>query len=431
MTSASPYELQSGDIVVLDTPEEPERRLGSVIDGRWRLDRVVGSGGMGAVYRARHRNGRVAAIKIMHSKLAHRADLRERFFTEGRVANLIAHPGAVAVLDDGVTDEGEPFLVMELLEGETLWDRRLRDRATRDISEALIVTNQILEVLIVAHAAGVVHRDIKPENVFVTREGEIKILDFGVARLEPRTGPGSGRRSNTQQGDAVGTPAFMAPEQARGELTLVDARSDVWSVGATLFFMLTGRCVHQAVSPMDELLAAMNDPAPSLAEVAPDMPACLIALVDRALAYEPERRFRDAVSMQSAVQAAYTELCRAATPSLPDVEETTQSALGRPARSGVRRVVVGAALCAAAAGISLFPVPWTESAKEVLAALLERPASAVPAATSGVPAAPTTLVRAAGPLPPVPGEPARAPAGFAAEPNDDAEIIPVRTDASR
>ncbi len=424
MTSASTYELRSGDIVVLDTPEDPERRLGSVLDGRWRLDRVVGSGGMGAVYRARHRNGRVAAIKIMHSKLAHRADLRERFFTEGRVANLIAHPGAVAVLDDGVTDEGEPFLVMELLEGETLWDRRLRDRATRDLSEALIVTNQILEVLIVAHAAGIVHRDIKPENVFVTREGEIKILDFGVARLEPRTGPGSGRRSNTQQGDAVGTPAFMAPEQARGELTLVDARSDVWSVGATLFFMLTGRCVHQAVSPMDELLAAMNDPAPSLAEVAPDMPACLIALVDRALAYEPERRFRDAVSMQSAVQAAYAELCRAATPPIPDVEETTQPSIGR--RSGVRRVMVGAALCAAAAGISLFPVPWTESAKELLAALIERPAAAVPVATPGLPTAPTTLVRTAGALPSVQREPALTPTSFGDEPSEDPEVIPIR-----
>jgi serine/threonine protein kinase len=429
MTSASTYELHSGDITVLDSHDKAERRLGMVIEGRWRLDRVVGSGGMGAVYRARHRNGRVAAIKVMHAELAERADLRERFFTEGRVANLIAHPGAVAVLDDGVTDDGEPFLVMELLEGETLWDRRIRDRATRDIAEALIVTNQILEVLIVAHAAGVVHRDIKPENVFVTREGEIKILDFGVARVEPSSVSGRTRRSNTQQGDAVGTPAFMAPEQARGELTLVDARSDIWSVGATLFFLLTGRCVHQAVSPMDELLAAMHDPAPSLAEVAPDMPPCLVALVDRALAYDPERRFRDAMSMQSAVQAAYAELCRAATPSLPDVDEPTTPSFAVRRRSGIRRVMVGAALCAAAAATSLFPVPWTESAKELLGALLERPVRSAPASASPLPT--STLTRAAAPLsglpspaPAVPSDPRLAPPTFAP---DAPEVIPVHT----
>jgi serine/threonine-protein kinase len=431
MTSASKtYELHSGDITVLDRHENAERRLGMVIEGRWRLDRVVGSGGMGAVYRARHRNGRVAAIKVMHSELAERADLRERFFTEGRVANLIAHPGAVAVLDDGVTDAGEPFLVMELLEGETLWDRRLRDRATRDIAEALIVTNQILEVLIVAHAAGVVHRDIKPENVFVTREGEIKILDFGVARIEPGSVSGRTRRSNTQQGDAVGTPAFMAPEQARGELTLVDARSDIWSVGATLFFLLTGRCVHQAVSPMDELIAAMNDPAPSLAEVAPDMPPCLVALVDRALAYDPERRFRDAISMQTAVQAAYAELCRASTPSLPDIDEPTTPSFAVRRRSGVRRVMVGAALCAAAAATSLFPVPWTESARALLGALLERPVRLAPASASPIPTATSTLTRAAAPLtglpsPAVTSDALLAPPTFGAP--DAPEVIPVHT----
>lgn len=421
LASASTYELRSGDIVVLD-PDISAQRIGSVIDGRWRLERLVGSGGMGAVYRARHRNGRVAAIKVMHAELAHRADLRERFFAEGRVANLIAHPGAVAILDDGVTDSGEPFLVMELLEGETLWDRRLRDRATRDIAEALIVTNQILEVLIVAHAAGIVHRDIKPENVFVTREGEIKILDFGVARLEPRAG--SGRRSNTQAGDAVGTPAFMAPEQARGELQRVDARSDVWSVGATLFFLLTGRCVHQAVSPMDELLAAMNDPAPSLAELAPDMPPCLIELVDRALAYDPELRYRDATSMQNAVQAVYAELCRASTPSLPDVEEPTLPVAGVRSRSGVRGVMVGAALCAAAAATSTLGVPWADTAKTLLTLLSERPGVAAPAARAGD----APVRAAAAPLPVVNStvEQLVAPASDAAN-----EVIPVRTTAER
>lgn len=396
MACASPYQLKSGDLIVLDRPETVERRVGGVIDGRWRLDRVIGSGGMGAVYRARHRNGRVAAIKIMHSELAHRADLRERFFAEGRVANLISHPGAVAILDDGLTEEGEPFLVMELLTGETLWDRRIRDRKRRDIAEALIVTNQILEVLIVAHAAGIVHRDIKPENVFVTEDGEIKILDFGVARLAESPASGSRRRSNTQAGDAVGTPAFMAPEQARGELLRVDARSDVWSVGATLFFMLSGRCVHQAVSPMDELLAAMNDRAPSLAEVVPDIPHCIATLVDRALAYEPERRFCDAVDMQRAVQAAYAELFCEKTPvASDDTEETTAPSFTAQKRSGVRRLLVGAAVCAVAAAVALFPVSWAEAGKTLLGTLVQRPAVAGPKAPAVRDAAQSVLTPAA------------------------------------
>jgi serine/threonine-protein kinase len=383
---------------------------------------------MGAVYRARHRNGRVAAIKIMHTELAHRADLRTRFFAEGRAANLIAHPGVVTILDDGVTDAGEPFLVMELLEGETLWDRRFRERYTRNITEALIVTNQILDVLAVAHRVGVLHRDIKPENVFVTRGGEIKVLDFGVARLEerPRAESESGRRTNTQAGDALGTPAFMAPEQARGEISRVDARSDIWSVGATLFFMLSGRCVHQAVSPMDELMSAMNEPAPSLAEVAPDLPECVVQIVDRALAYDPELRYRDAESMQAAVQGAYAELCHASEPSTPDLDASSASPVYGERRRGFGRFFVGVSLfAAAAAGASLLGVPWTDHARELLTTLGAIRPVATPERT-----APSDATAA----PPAPLPPAGPTSGGLLEaanlsgPNG-AAVIPVRAAA--
>jgi serine/threonine-protein kinase len=380
---------------------------------------------MGAVYRARHRNGRVAAIKIMHTELAHRADLRTRFFAEGRAANLISHPGVVTILDDGITEAGEPFLVMELLEGETLWDRRFRERYTRNITEALIVTNQILDVLAVAHRAGVLHRDIKPENVFVTRGGEIKVLDFGVARLEERTRGESevSRRTNTQAGDALGTPAFMAPEQARGEVSRVDARSDIWSVGATLFFMLSGRCVHQAVSPMDELMSAMNDPAPSLAEVAPDLPRCVVAIVDRALAYDPELRYRDAESMQAAVQAAYAELCSASEPATPDLEESTTLVSYAQSRRGLGRVFVGASLLVAAvAGASLLGGAWTDHARELLTTLGATAPAAPPDAIveDAAPAAPLS--------PPVPANGGLLEAANLSGPNGG-PVIPVRAAA--
>src|SRR5258706_16287717 len=173
---------------------------------------------------------------------------------EGYAANQVEHGGAVGVLDDDTAEDGAPFLVMDLLEGETL-DTRLR-RADRNLptEEVLITAHQLLDVLATAHARGIVHRDVKPENVFLTKDARVMVLDFGIAHLRELS---MGTRM-TQAGRAMGTPSFMPPEQARGKWEDVDAQSDVWAVGATMFTLLAGRYVHQAETMNELLLAAMS-----------------------------------------------------------------------------------------------------------------------------------------------------------------------------
>ena len=280
-------------------------RVGTVVREKWRLDRLLGVGGMAAVFAAMHRNGNRVAIKMLHRDLADVGELRSRFLREGYLANAVEHPGAVSVLDDDVTPDGTVFLVMELLEGETLEQRWERHERRLPVLDVLSAMDGLLDVLAAAHAKGLVHRDVKPENVFLTEGGGLKVLDFGIARLG-----GAGGRSRglyaTQAGATMGTPAFMPPEQARGHWTDVDARSDLWAVGASMFALLAGRYVHQAPTLADHLLYAMTRQAPPLRTVLPGVAAEVEAVVDRALAYRREERWQDARSMQVAVRKAMT-----------------------------------------------------------------------------------------------------------------------------
>ena len=160
---------------------------------------------MAAVYRGSHRNGNRVAVKVLHSSVSNHADLRERFLREGYVANRVDHRGAVRVLDDDIAEDGSVFLVMELLEGHTLdarWERAGRQLPPREVAE---LTHQLLDVLAAAHDKGIVHRDIKPENLFLTGDGILKVLDFGIARLRDTTGVGMA--SATRTGSMLGTPA--------------------------------------------------------------------------------------------------------------------------------------------------------------------------------------------------------------------------------
>jgi serine/threonine-protein kinase len=167
--------------------------------------------------------------------------------------------------------------------------------------EVLLAIDQVLDVLVAAHAQGVVHRDLKPENLFLTRSGQVKVLDFGIAHLRE-----SKRASRlTQAGDAMGTPAYMAPEHARGLWDEVDARSDLWSVGASMFHLLSGLVVHDGRTVNEQLLAAMTVSAPKLVTVAGGVSPAISALVDRALAFEKDGRWPDARTMRAALRAAY------------------------------------------------------------------------------------------------------------------------------
>jgi serine/threonine-protein kinase len=276
-------------------------RVGQVLRDKWRLDVLLGVGGMAAVYAATHRNGSRAAVKVLHSELSINPQVRTRFLREGYVANKVGHEGAVKIIDDDTAEDGSLFLVTELLDGETLEDRKVRLGGKLSEDDVLAVTDQILDVLVAAHAQGVVHRDLKPENVFTTRTGVVKVLDFGIARLREL----STASTATKSGASMGTPAYMPPEQARGLWDEVDGRSDLWAVGATMFYLLTGRLVHGGRTANEQLLEAMTKPAPPLASVLPSVSPAVAHLVDRALAFEREKRWPDAGRMQGALRGAY------------------------------------------------------------------------------------------------------------------------------
>ena len=300
-----------------DDPVAGARALvGETLSEKWHLDELLGAGGMAAVYRATHRNGKQAAIKLLHAELSMDASLRRRFLREGYVANAVEHEGAVKVLDDGVTEDGALYLVMELLEGMSLhtrWERMNRRFTPR---ETLSVAHSVLGILVAAHAKGIVHRDIKPDNIFLTRDKRIKLLDFGLARLRDKDpaankkphSPQDGRfdtPANTGKGELLGTPSFMAPEQALARTEEIDARTDLWSVGATMFTLLTGRAVHEANTPHEQLIMAATQHAPSITEIEASLPEPVRSVVDRALAFNKVARWPDAKAMTQAVVEAY------------------------------------------------------------------------------------------------------------------------------
>jgi eukaryotic-like serine/threonine-protein kinase len=292
MTAATAIKIIHG---ADDAERAARERIGSVLNKRWRLDALLGLGSMGAVYEATHRNGNRMAIKVLHARHSADAELTRRLEQEACLVNAIDHPGVVRIFDDGRTDDGAIFLIMELLDGEGLHTRLHRRTWQVSPSEALGIAFGVLDVLSAAHRRDIVHCDIKPENVFITRRGEIRLLDFGVAGIFPvaRT-PAST--------PLFGTPGYMAPEQALGQAEKVDARTDLWAVGALLFRMLTGRTVHQGPSLIEQLVDAGTRSVAPFASLLVGAEPELTRLMDRALAFDPADRFPDAAQMQEAVR---------------------------------------------------------------------------------------------------------------------------------
>ncbi len=283
---------------------EARARIGTVLRGKWTVDALLDRGGMASVFSATHRNGNRVAIKVLHRHICERADLKDRFLREGYVANKVGHPAALQVLDDDVAEDGAVFLVMELLEGESLEARMRRTRILTPV-EALFAADRVLDVLASAHDHGIVHRDVKPANVYITKDGRIKLLDFGLARVREA----SFKFEATRDGVLLGTAAYMPPEQAQGRAALVDHRSDQWAVGALLFTTLSGRFVHEAKTMTDRIIATATLPARSLVEVYPFAEQEVVDLVDRALSFDKNARFSDCRAMRAAVAPA---LARAA-----------------------------------------------------------------------------------------------------------------------
>jgi serine/threonine protein kinase len=274
---------------------------------------------MASVYSASHRNGHRVALKMLHTELSIRSDIRARFLQEGRAANAVKHHGVVLVTDDDVAEDGGAFIVMELLDGEPLETLWAHHGCRLPPKMVLAVGRELCDVMDAAHRAGIVHRDIKPENLFLTNDGELKVLDFGLAHLGDVSKP-----KMTATGMIFGTPAFMAPEQANGQTKLIDGQTDVWAIGATMFTLLSGEIVHDAESGQAIVVRAATKPARSLASVMRDPEPEIVALVDRALAMDKRARWPSARVMYDEICAVSFSLFGEGKPDLMSPGELTR-----------------------------------------------------------------------------------------------------------
>ena len=341
--------------------------------GTYRVVRLIGRGGMGAVYEAEHvSTGELVAIKFVDRGLAYDERVTARFEREARAASAVASPHIVRVIDFG-SDDGQPYIVMELLRGEDLGTRLARLR-TVPIAEALHVVAQVLRGLAQAHAAGIVHRDLKPDNVLlVPHEGDplfAKLVDFGISKIARLEGRAS--LAITQKGIVLGTPLFMSPEQAEAAPD-IDARSDLYSVGAILFECLAGRPPHVGETEDQILSRIRTADAPDLRTVATDIPEPVARLVSTALQRDRAARFQTAAEMLASLEEIAEAVPYVPAPPPPALEPARSSAPSAPRRSRSRVPVVVAAVLATVSGVVV---------TVLVAGALRRPPSSVPAVAS-------------------------------------------------
>ncbi|SEL37030.1 protein kinase domain-containing protein [Streptacidiphilus jiangxiensis] len=269
---------------------------GGLLNGRYELHDALGTGGMATVWRGLDRVlGRPVAVKVMNPALAQDPRFAERFAREARHAAMLLHPAIVAVFDSGTDENGTPYLVMELVDGRTLAEL-LADTPRLPVDRAVAITAAVCEALQVAHAAGLVHRDIKPGNIMVAHTGEVKVVDFGIAKA------GADDAQLTGTGSVLGTASYLAPEQATA--AAVDGRADLYALGCVLTEMLTGRPPFDGTTPVEIAWKQVSDrPAPPSA-LRPDLPPALDAAVLRLLAKEPGHRPADAATARAELLAA-------------------------------------------------------------------------------------------------------------------------------
>jgi eukaryotic-like serine/threonine-protein kinase len=299
--------------------------IGKEIAGQFRILQRIGSGGMGAVYKAEQPEmNRFVAIKILHPKYVSRPDLVSRFRREARAMSHLSHPNTARVYMYGQLEDGACYIVMEYLEGKNLAQITRAEGMLRS-ARAVNIMVQVCGALEEAHRQGMVHRDLKPENIFLTSQGGIadfpKVLDFGLAKVTQREmRPGS--LILTQEGMVFGTPEFMSPEQARGQQ--LDARSDIYSLGCILYEMLTGKLPFDAAQPMDYLALQIRGTPIPLGERIPNlrMPPGLEAVVMKTIEKEPDKRHASAADFAMALKECLPDEVRDdAMRSVPKPEE--------------------------------------------------------------------------------------------------------------
>jgi serine/threonine-protein kinase len=273
--------------------EEVDRLVGTTVGDKYRIERLIGKGGMGAVYAAQNTAiGKRVALKFLSREAAQNREAARRFQREAQAASLIESEHIVQVFDSGTSADGLPFLVMEHLTGEDLRARLERERKLA-VPDALAIVSQILRPLTRAHAAGIVHRDLKPDNVFLCSRDDgsllVKIVDFGISKLDRATMS----ERLTRRGTVLGSAYYMSPEQAQAS-DAVDQRSDLYGVGAILFEMLAGRPPHLAPTLESVLVAICTQDAPDVRSFRPDVPDAVAWAIAKALERDPARRFASA-----------------------------------------------------------------------------------------------------------------------------------------
>jgi serine/threonine-protein kinase len=280
-------------------PNKAKIPVGTVLAGKYKITREIGRGGMAAVYEAANVDiGKRVAIKVLAQELTASAVVVERFLREARAAAAIRSPYICDIYDSGRLDDGRPFLVLELLEGESLYERMTKIRWL-DIETTVTIMTQTCRGLTKAHAAQIVHRDLKPENIFLTKDEEgnllSKILDFGLAKFyAPMESGGSPQARLTREGAVFGTPAYMSPEQVRGQ-GAVDHRADLWALGCIVYECFTGRTVWSTEQGVAMTFAQIaNAPLPRPSQYRPDLPPAFTAWFDRALDRDISKRFQTA-----------------------------------------------------------------------------------------------------------------------------------------
>jgi serine/threonine protein kinase len=328
-------------------PETPARavhaptRIGELLGGKYRISRLIAQGGMGVVYEAQHEIVRRRfAVKFLLPDYARRRESLARFHREAEAAGALENEHIASAVDFGIATDGSPFIVMEYLVGENL--AALLDREGRlCVGRATHLCVQACQGAEAAHAAGILHRDLKPKNLFVGRRDDgtdlLKILDFGIAKLQLVRYD----HTTTDTGTLIGTPAYMSPEQARGERAL-DARSDVYALGTILFEMLSGELPHPGNSPNAVLYHISTKPAFSLGARVPGLPSALVEIVDRTLATDPGARPQSAAALALGLapfveHQVWPSQSSEATPAVHD-EGLAQAGQARPRRPRGARV---------------------------------------------------------------------------------------------
>jgi len=285
-----------------ETESELRALIGTTVAGKYRVDRMIGRGGMGAVFQATNLAiGKRVALKFLDHEAAQNREACQRFQREAEAAGMAESAHIVQIFDSGATDTGLPFLVMELLTGEDL-RARLRREGRLSVPSALRIVSQVLRALLCAHEAGIVHRDLKPDNIFLCARDDdpsfVKIVDFGISKVARVRAADT----LTRRGTVLGTAFYMSPEQAQS-FADIDGRTDLFSVGAMLFEMLAGKPPHVAPTYEAVLIAICTHDAVDVRSLAAEVPAGVAALVTRALQRERDQRFQSAREFLNAIAA--------------------------------------------------------------------------------------------------------------------------------